>query len=54
MVFLFYGIGRIVTMMRAAVTKAIKHRMEEPGNFKEKAEKLRLDILYGPSHVFGE
>lgn len=40
--------------MRVAVTKAIEHRRKEDGNAKEKAEKLRLDILNGPSHVFGE
>ncbi|XP_039300848.1 uncharacterized protein LOC120356095, partial [Nilaparvata lugens] len=45
--------GRIMRL-RTAVTKAIQHRKVEEGEINEKAEKLRLDIVNGPSHVFGE
>lgn len=45
--------GRILRL-RTAVTTAIKHRKNEKGKITEKAEKLRHDIVNGPSHVFGE
>ncbi|XP_039292554.1 eIF-2-alpha kinase activator GCN1 [Nilaparvata lugens] len=43
-----------IMRLRTAVTKAIQHRKVEEGEINEKAEKLRLDIVNGPSHVFDE
>lgn len=39
---------------RAAVTKAIEYRSKQEICMDEKVTKLRLDILNGPSHIFGE
>lgn len=53
-VYLRKKIGDSILRCRTAITKAAEYRRKEDTSNPEKVNRLRLDILNMPSHVFGE